>query len=92
MKVNFNKLLKDLDGREIPHGNAGKVIANVLVSQTKGDAVKYWGWAQKLHDGKEMELDKSDFDTLKNFIKDSEVLPVLTKAQVLEIMGDFKED
>lgn len=89
MKVNLNQSLKGLDGIEMPNGNIGKIIANVLVNTTKGDPIKYWGWALKLTNGEELDLDKSDFDTLKEFIKNTEQLPIITKAQSLLL---FKEE
>jgi hypothetical protein len=87
MKLNFNFNLVDLDGKEIENGNLGKILANNLINQTKGDAVKYWEWALALNKGQVIDLDTSDQDTLKTFIKDSEVLPVLTKAQSLAVFS-----
>jgi hypothetical protein len=82
--IDLNFSLKNLDGKEIEGTNAGKVIANALAAGSKGDAVKYWGWALKLNEGIALDLDKSDKDHLKNFIKDNESLTVLLKGQVLE--------
>jgi hypothetical protein len=82
--INFNKNLLDLDGKEIEKAHIGKIIGNALVGATKGDALKYWGWATKMNAGEELDLDKSDTETLKNFIKESEGLTILTKAQALE--------
>lgn len=81
-KLNFNKSLKDLDGKEINNANMGKILANTLVSQGKGDPIKYWGWALNINEGKELDLDKSDFEHLKEFINNCD-LPILTKAQLL---------
>lgn len=86
MKLNFNFNLTDLDGKEIENGNVGKILANTLINQTKGDAVKYWEWALALNKGDILDLDTSDQETLKNFVKDTEVLPVLTKAQLLKVL------
>jgi hypothetical protein len=82
--INFNKNLLDLDGKEIEGANIGKIVAQTLVQSSKGDALKYWGWATKLNAGEELDLDKSDTETIKNFIKESETLTILTKAQALE--------
>lgn len=92
MKISFNKLIKGIDGIDIPNANAGKVLANTLVGQPKGDAVKFYGWALKLHEGKELDIDKSDHETLKNFVKECEVMTILVKAQLLENIGEFKEE
>lgn len=89
MKLDFNFNLIDLDGNQIENANAGKLLANTLVQQAKGDAVKYWEWALSLNKGEIIDLDSSDQETLKNFIKDSEALPVLAKGQLLQV---FKKD
>ena len=72
-----------LDGKELENSNLGKLIAQVLVQSSKGDALKLWHWAQKLYAGEELDLDPSDAETLKSFIKDSETLTILAKAQAL---------
>ena len=89
MKLDFNFNLTDLDGKELEGANAGKLLANTLIQQTKGDAVKYWEWALALNKGDILDLDSSDQETLKNFVKDSETITVLAKAQVLNV---FKKD
>ena len=84
MKLDFNFSLTDLDGQPIENSNAGKLLANTLAQQAKGDALKFMSWALKLHAGESLELDPSDKETLKNFIKDHEQLTILSKAQMLE--------
>ncbi len=83
-KINLNFPIKDLDGEELPNSHAGKILANGLIGQSKGDAVKYWGWALKLNNKEEFEIDESDYSTLKEFVKNHETLPVITKAQILK--------
>jgi hypothetical protein len=87
MKLNFNFNLTDLDGKEIKDANAGKLLANSLIQQTKGDAVKYWEWALALNKGDVLDLDTSDQETLKTFVKDSETITVLGKAQLLGVFA-----
>ena len=79
----MNKPILGLDGKEIAESNVGQLIAQVLVQGTKGDALKFWHWAQKLYSGEELDLDPTDSETLKNLIKDSETLTILAKAQAL---------
>lgn len=83
MKLNLNLPIVGLDGTEIADSNVGKLIAQVLAQGSKGDALKFWHWAQKLYAGEELDLDPSDAETLKNAIKDSESLTILSKAQAL---------
>lgn len=89
MKLDFNFNLTDLDGKDIENANAGKLLANSLAQQAKGDALKFWEWALALNKGEIVDLDTSDQTTLKNFIKDSESLAILAKGQLLQV---FKKD
>ena len=82
--LNLNKAIKDLDGKEIEGSNLGKLVAQMLVSATKGDALKFMSWALKLHANEALDLDPSDKETLKNFIKEHDQLTILSKAQMLE--------
>jgi len=82
-KINLNKAIKDLDGNDIEGSNLGKLVAQMLVTSSKGDALKFMAWALKLHAGEILELDPSDKETLKNFIKDHDQLTILSKAQML---------
>ena len=82
-KINLNKAITDLDGKDIEGSNLGKLVAQMLVSSSKGDALKYMAWALKLHAGESLELDPSDVETLKNFINHDQ-LTILSKAQMLE--------
>jgi hypothetical protein len=86
MKLDFNFNLVDLDGNQIENANAGKLLANTLVQQSKGDALKYWEWALSLNKGEILDLDTSDQETLKNFIKDSENFAIIAKAQLLQVL------
>jgi hypothetical protein len=82
--IDLNKAIKDLDDKEIEGSNLGKLVAQMLVLASKGDALKYMAWALKLHVGETLDLDPSDAETLKNFIKEHEQLTILSKAQMLE--------
>ena len=83
MKIDLNFNLADLDGNAIENTNAGKLVAQTLVQQTKGDALKFWDWAVALNKGETLDLDSSDQETFKNFVKDSETITIFAKAQIL---------
>jgi len=83
MKVDLNFDLSELDGTPALNNNLGKIIAGALVKQTKGDALKFWDWAVALNKGEALELDSSDQETLKNFVKENENMPIYIKAQFL---------
>lgn len=84
MKINIdlNFPIKGLDDKEIPDSNAGKLLGNMLASNNKGDALKYYDWGRSLYKGNVIEVDRSDFDTIEKFIKESEQLSNLVKAQI----------
>ena len=83
MKIDLNFDLADLDGKAIENTNAGKLVAQTLVQGTKGDALKFWDWAVALNKGEVLDLDSSDQETFKNFVKDSEAITIFAKAQIL---------
>ena len=85
MKLDFNFDFIGLDDQIFEGGNAGKMLAGALASASKGDALKFCDCAKKLFKGEALDLDKSDQETLKGFVKDSESFTVLAKAQLLEI-------
>lgn len=82
--IDLSKGLCDLKGKEIEGGNTlGELIANFLVSDSKGPALKFFEWAEKLNDGGIIEVDSSDFDTFKSFVETNERMTILVKGQVL---------
>jgi len=90
--ANFNQTLKGLDNTEVlDQSNApvtlGKLLSTQLANASKGDALKYFSWATKLYNGEELVLDLSDEQTLKEFIKSSDNLTILAKAQLLMVLN-----
>ena len=85
MKIELNFDLLDLDGNSIQNSNAGKVVANALVQQAKGDPLKFWEWALSLNKGESLDLDSSDFEIFSSFIKDND-FPIIAKAQILKAL------
>ncbi len=83
MKIDLNCNLLDLEGQEVENTNAGKLVAQTLVQGTKGDALKFWDWAVALNKGDVLDLDSSDQETFKNFIKENESITIFAKAQIL---------
>lgn len=87
MKLQLNKQFLGLDGKPLEGQTIGQFLAQALASASKGDALKYWDWATKLHAGKELSLDISDSETLKAFVKENEGFTALAKAQLLSEMN-----
>jgi len=69
---------------------AGEVIAGVLISEVKGDAIKYFDWAVSLNKKKVIEIDDSDFIKLKSLVSETEKLTILLKAQLLKYFETLK--
>jgi len=87
MKLDFNTPITGLDGAPIPDTHAGKLLANVLVSQSDGDIIKLFDWATRMHRGETVDLDRADRAYLTNFIRESKQLTLLVKKQLLDIAG-----
>lgn len=91
-KFNFDKNVTDLAGDVIPHPQTGEPLtlgsqlAPAIAQHTGGDAVKLFGWALALYKKEELVLDKSDQNTLREFIQTSQ-MSVLMKAQLLEVIN-----
>lgn len=85
MKINLNKQLKDLSGKEMEGSNMGQLLSQILASASeKQNAVKMYYWATKLYAGEELDLDPIDTDILKSFVENNEQLTVLAKAQIFK--------
>jgi hypothetical protein len=83
MKIDLNKAVVNLDGVEIPNSNLGKILAQLLANSNKGDALKFWETALKLQKGEEIDLDTSDQSTIKEFVKSTDQVTNIVKAQIL---------
>ncbi len=92
--INLNVNVKDLDGKEIVEGGMtttlGRILANQLVSGAKGDPLKFFDWAMRLNKGETIELDRSDYEKIKEFVITSETLTILSKGQILPLLENDK--
>lgn len=88
MKVDLNFEILDLDGKAI--NTANKLIAGLLMSETKGDAEKLYDWAIQLFSSKVIELDNSDFERFKTLVKGSERISIIAKAPILKYLQNLK--
>lgn len=84
MKINLNIEMKDLDGKTTEGNNLGKLTARHLVGTSDGDVMKHFEWAMALNRGETIDLDTSDQEYFKNFIKSNQSLTILAKAQILQ--------
>lgn len=87
-KVELNFELKNLNDQDV--GNAGVLLAELLISETKGNAIKLFEWAMKLNKKEAIEVDSSDLIMLKTLLNETERLPMLAKAQILIYLETLK--
>lgn len=88
--INLNFPINDLEGKEL--ANAGKIIGGNLVAITEGEALKFYDWAVKLHNGESIKVDNADYKKIYEFVENSKGLPILTKAQVMNYLDSVKEE
>jgi len=84
MNLNLNIPFKGLDGIAVEgQPTQGKLLAQVLANQNKGNSIQLLEWAMALHQDKDLILDTTGHDTLKGVIEGTDVLPALSKGQLL---------
>ena len=88
--IELNWSIKDLTETEIPNAEANKLLANTLISEKKGDAVKLFDWALTLTKEGVITVDESDFNKIKDIIENSDTLAILSKAQFLKYFATLK--
>ncbi len=88
--IDLNWSIKDLDEKEIDNAKANKLFAGSLMAEKNGDPVKYFDWAMTLNKTGIIEVDDADFDKLKEVVKSSESLAMLSKAQYLKYFATVK--
>lgn len=93
MKINFNYQLTSLSGEAFvgDTNHAGKILANAISVNNKGNAIKLYDWALKLWNKEPLELDDTDFNVLYAFIESTELLNILCKAQMIKSMDTDKK-
>jgi cell division septal protein FtsQ len=91
--INLKVPLIDLDGKEVEREvTLGKILANQLVSSTEGDPLKFFDWAMRFNKGETVELDRSDYEKLKDFVTKSKTLTNLSKGQILPLLENDKQE
>lgn len=87
-EVNLNFDLLGLDGSKV--AKAGELIAGVLMSEVKGDAVKFFDWAVTFNKGETVQMDASDLTKLRTLVETSEKITILVKAPVIKHLDTLK--
>lgn len=91
MKLDFNFDIKDLTGNAIKGQTAGKILAQMLSQQSKGNSLKLYDWALKLWNDKPIEIDATDSDVLLSLVESSEYLTIISKVPIMNYIKSVKE-
>lgn len=91
MKLLLNKDLTGLDGKEMPHANLGKLLANSLAGSNGAESIKYMDWALKFYNGEAVELDDTDYKKLYKEIEENKQFTRIVKSQILKEMERQKQ-
>lgn len=89
-KLDLNFQLLSVSGKPIEGTTAGKVLANAISQSNKGNAIKLWDWALKFFNDEPVTVDNSDLDLLTGMVEDSQILSVLSKAQILKAIKSLR--
>ena len=84
--MKFDFPIKNLQGEPFENSNAGEILSNFLAQLNKGNSLKLWDWAQKIYKKEDLVLDRTDAEVLLGLIETTETLPVITKAQIIEVI------
>jgi len=84
MKIDLNKPVIGLDGKEIPNTNLGHLVAPSLANTNLGDAQKMIDWAMALQEGVVLNLDPEEFSFFKNFVVNHAGFSNLIECRILE--------
>lgn len=92
MIFNFNKPYVANDGTVV-NDNIGKILADFLgAAPEQQNAVKYWGWANKLAKGEALDLDLADEGVLRGFIQSNPNMIVAVRAQLLLLVMEAEKN
>lgn len=93
IKFNFKKPLLDLDDSEIIEDGSPVMMSTILSNHirnapiTEDVVVKMFGWAVDLKKTGEVTLDEDDKAKLQKFILSSNVLPLISKGRLNEVLS-----
>ena len=94
MTLDLNFPLKGLPQNGEPAQELGttaaRVLAEALMANTKGDALKQYEQAIMLAGCGKIELDSSDRDTLTQFVRTNENLRTIAKGPILKALAELK--
>lgn len=96
MIIKLDKKLVNLKNEPLREGEeelrVGKALSNiVLAPQTPFSPLKALEIARKLYGNSEVEIDKADFQQLKEAIEKNKIYPPLITGQLLEWLMEYQD-
>lgn len=91
--LNFDRMITSHTGKEIPDTNLAVILADQLAGAAMDrNIIKLFDWARTLHRRQPLTVDNEDWELLKEFVTTHKNLPVVTKANLLQVLLDSKND
>jgi hypothetical protein len=90
MVLDFNKPLLDVKGTETKQ-TLNVILADLIATETKGNARKLGIWMRLLSADQSLDLDKVDAKALEDLIEGNDRVVVLVKDQLLQVIDEAKE-
>ena len=89
MKLDFNIIIKELDGKPSAGGAklSDSLASHIALKHLNLDPLKAWQWAQDLHKSGIIECDRSDAEAILSFIRAYD-FPTYIKGQAIPIIAD----
>jgi len=89
--VDFERPITNAVGDVVGNETQGRVLALVLSeANVEAHIVKFWDWAKTLGKRLPLEIDNEDFENLKEWIRLSKQMPLMTKANLIGTMLEAK--
>ncbi len=99
MKLNLERSFTDMGGEPMKDDKGklqpsmARTLAEVIGATPPQpgartlNALKLWSLAQKMYANGDLDIDKSDIETLRTFIEDHAALSIAGKGQLLEVIA-----
>jgi hypothetical protein len=89
IKIDLNFDLLDLNNTSL--GLAGKMLAGLLMSEMKGDAIKLFDWAMSFNSTGIIEVDNADLVKLTDLINATDRMSIMAKGPIVRYLNTLKK-
>lgn len=92
IKIDLNFYVKDLKGNPMKDVHAGEQLGYFMSVGNSTEPIKYDGWSKTLYRHEALEVDKEDYEKIKNFTVNHQLMVNITKSAILEAILKAKDD